>query len=89
VITLVVKGKGAVPICWNAPTTFRTRDGSMARRDPLGGFTGLLPDCRGRNPVGPCILSAVQRETGHRRPPPSPTTTVRILAAPGDPQMRA
>ncbi len=89
VITLVVKGKGPVPICWNAPTTFRTRDGNWARRDPLGGFTGLLPDCSGRNPVGPCILSAVERETGHRRPPPSPTTTVRILAAPGDPQMRA
>ena len=97
VLTLVVKGKGPIPICWNAPTSFRQRDGRMAKPDPLGGFTGLLPECKEKKPIGPCILSAEEHatdrpslaETGRRKPPPPATTTIRILVPPGDPKMRA
>ncbi len=88
-ITLVVNGAGPVLICWNAPTSFKQRDGKMAKPDPIAGqgFTGLLPDCKGKNPVLPCVVPPPPPPRGHPKPPPPTTTTVTIRASAGDPRM--
>ena len=48
--TLVTHGIGLLKVCWNQLTAFRSAGGAMVT-------TGDLPDCRGKNPVPPCVLS--------------------------------
>ena len=98
-IQMTVSGKGPVPICWNSLTKFKQRDGHDAHfNSALHVYYGLLPDCKGKHPVAPCVLSTVTSpppphhdEHHHPKPPPPPppTTTVRILAPAGDPKLRA
>ena len=98
-IQMTVSGKGPVPICWNSLTKFKQRDGHDAHFNSAQHvYYGLLPDCKGKHPVAPCVLSTVTSsppphhdEHHHPKPPPPPppTTTVRILAPFGDPKLRA
>ena len=80
-ITVVYPRTPMLKICWHTDTTFKQKDGKMAKADPLGGFTGLLPNCKKMNPVGPCILSI-------KTPRGGTTTTVKVLAPVGDPSMK-
>ena len=55
-------GAAFFQVCYQAPYTFTTRDGTPATEDPTGTFTGLLPDCASQNPQPPCIL--MKNKTG-------------------------
>jgi len=80
-LTVVVNGKPPITVCWNTPTaSFKQRDGKMSKFDSINGvFYGLLPNCKGKHPTGPCILSV-------KSPKGSTTTTVKVLAPDGDPK---
>jgi len=80
-ITVVYPRTPMLKICWHTDTTFKQKDGKMAKADPLGGFTGILPNCPKMHPVGPCVLSV-------KTPRGSTTTTVKILAPVGDPSVK-
>jgi uncharacterized repeat protein (TIGR01451 family) len=91
-LTVTVNGKPPVAVCWNSENPFKQRDGKNAKFDSnLHVYYGLLPDCKGKNPVGPCVLPPLPTPPpakGHPKPPPPTTTTVRILAPAGDPKAR-
>jgi hypothetical protein len=73
IITLVVAGNAPLPVCWHSPFPFKQADGKLAKAD-TDGYTGLLPACKSKTPVGPCILS--QSPQG---PKPITHTTIKIL----------
>ena len=57
-------GAAFFQVCYQAPLTFTTRDGTPATEDPQGTFTGLLPDCASQNPQPPCILKKSKNQAG-------------------------
>ena len=57
-------GAAFFQVCYQAPHTFTTRDGTPATEDPPGTFTGLLPDCASQNPQPPCIFKKSKNQAG-------------------------
>lgn len=77
-------------VCYSSPEPFISRTGSPAPADPWTDgptayfgtpwYTGLLPDCKGKNPVAPCVLSWTGDSAGNR--------VGTFLTPPGDPSYR-
>lgn len=67
-------------VCYTSPVPFAARNGALAPVDPWPDgpnayfgttaetqwYTGLLPDCSGKNPVAPCVLSWTGTGAGNR-----------------------
>ena len=83
-------GASAYRVCYSSPDPFTDRTGQTALPDPSSDgpsvyfgetwYTGLLPDCKGKNPVAPCVLSWTGDSPGNR--------IGTFLTPPGDPGYR-
>lgn len=70
-------------VCWQAPTTFRTKSGATSAADPNipGWYVGLLPTCNPKSKVGPpCVKTRAKDSAGN--------VVVTINAPGGDPRGR-
>lgn len=83
-------GASAYRVCYSSPDPFTDRTGQPAPADPWPNgpsvyfgqtwYTGLLPDCKGKNPVAPCVVSWTGDSAGNR--------VGTFLTPPGDPSYR-
>jgi hypothetical protein len=83
-------GASAYRVCYSSPVRFFDRTGAWAPVDPWDDgpgvyfgttwYTGLLPDCKGKNPVAPCVMSWTGDNAGNR--------VGTFLTPPGDPGFR-
>ena len=86
-VTFIVPAESNGKVCWNSPTQFIQRNGTLAPADsatlPDVTYTGVLPDCSWKNTTGPCVLKVTKPDKKSDKP----SKTIEVFAPGGDPKM--